>query len=96
MNVKPLRNQIIVKEFEQKETTSSGLVIPESAKGLSHEGEVVAVGVGHMLTDGTYKELEVKVGDTVLYRPRTGTQITLDDVEYLVLSDSDVLLIVGK
>lgn len=93
MNVKPLGDRIIIKVLEKKETTKSGIVLPDAAKEKPQEGEVLAVGSGEMV-DGKKVPLEVKVGDRVIYSKYAGTEIKMDDEEYLILRQSDVLAIV--
>ncbi len=93
MNIKPLGDRIIVKVLEKKETTKSGIVLPDTAKEKPQEGEVLAVGSGEMV-EGKKVPLEVKVGDRVIYSKYAGTEIKMDDEEYLILRQSDVLAIV--
>jgi chaperonin GroES len=95
--LKPLEDRIVVKPGEGEETTSSGLVIPDTAKEKPQEGTVVAAGPGRWNEDGDGRiALDVKVGDTVIYSKYGGTEVKVDGEEYLVLSARDVLAVVGK
>ncbi|MGI6704618.1 MAG: co-chaperone GroES [Clostridia bacterium] len=93
MNIKPLGDRIVVKVLEKQETTKSGIVLPEAAKEKPQEGEVLAVGSGELI-EGKRVPLEVKVGDRVIYSKYAGTEIKMDDEEYLILKQSDVLAII--
>jgi chaperonin GroES len=93
--LKPLEDRIVVKPSEGEETTSSGLVIPDTAKEKPVEGSVVAAGPGRF-EDGERVPLDVKVGDTVIYSKYGGTEVKVDGDEYLILSARDVLAVVGK
>jgi chaperonin GroES len=93
--LKPLEDRIVVKPSEGEETTSSGLVIPDTAKEKPVEGSVVAVGPGRF-EEGNRVPLDVSVGDTVIYSKYGGTEVKVDGDEYLILSARDVLAVVGK
>jgi chaperonin GroES len=94
MNLKPLGERLVVKPAEQEEQTTSGIFLPETAKEKPQQGVVVAAGPGARKEDGERIELDVKVGDTVLYAKYAGTNVKLDDDEYLILKESDILAIV--
>lgn len=94
-SLEPLEDRIIVKPTEEEETTSSGIVIPDTAKEKPQEGEVVAAGPGRF-EDGARVPLDVKVGDKVIYSKYGGTEVKVKGEEYLVLSGRDVLAIVNK
>ena len=94
MALKPLGDRIVVKQVEAQERTKSGLVLPDSAKEKPQEAKVIAVGTGRLLDDGTVKTLEVKTGDRVLYGKYSGTEISLEGTDYLILREEDVLAIV--
>jgi chaperonin GroES len=94
-SLKPLEDRIVVKPGEGEETTSSGLVIPDTAKEKPQEGSVVAVGPGRF-EDGTRVPLDVAVGDKVIYSKYGGTEVKVEGEEYLILSARDVLAVVGK
>src|SRR5213594_1479227 len=94
-SLQPLDDRVVVKASEGEETTASGLVIPDTAKERPQEGEVIAVGPGRF-EDGNRIPLDVKVGDTVIYSKYGGTEVKVDDDEYLILSAHDVLAITTK
>ncbi|NLZ92188.1 MAG: co-chaperone GroES, partial [Clostridiales bacterium] len=93
MNIKPLGDRVVVKVLEKEETTKSGIVLPEAAKEKPQEGEVLAVGSGELI-EGKRIPLEVKVGDRVIYSKYAGTEVKMDDQEYLILRQSDILAII--
>lgn len=93
--IKPLEDRIVVQPLDAEQTTASGLVIPDTAKEKPQEGTVLAVGPGRV-EDGKRVELDVKVGDIVLYSKYGGTEVKYNSEEYLVLSARDVLAIVEK
>lgn len=95
MNLKPLGDRLVVEPRERESTTASGLVLPETAKEKPQEGEVVAVGPGRRDEDGKRIEMDVKVGDVVLYAKYGGTEVKIDEKKLLILKESDVLAIVG-
>ncbi len=90
VNVTPLHDRVLVKRIEEKETAKGGIIIPDTAKEKPQEGEVIAVGAGR-LEKGVRIPLDVKAGDRVLFGKYTGTDIKLDDVEYLILREEDIL-----
>ncbi|MCG6986622.1 MAG: co-chaperone GroES [Gemmatimonadetes bacterium] len=92
--IKPLADRVVVKALEESEQMRGGLYIPDTAKEKPSQGEVVAVGPGKISDDGTRLDMEVKVGDKVLYGKYSGTDVTLDGDEYLILRESDVLAII--
>ena len=94
LKVKPLADRVVVKAIEDNEQMRGGLYIPDTAKEKPQQGEVVAVGPGRV-EDGKRVEMELKVGDKVLYGKYSGTEVTIDDQQYLILRESDVLAIVG-
>ncbi|HEU0077552.1 MAG TPA: co-chaperone GroES [Longimicrobiaceae bacterium] len=95
VKVKPLSDRVVVKATEEAEQMRGGLYIPDTAKEKPQQGEVIAVGPGKVSDDGTRIEPEVKVGDKVLYGKYSGTEVTIDGEQYLILRESDVLAIVG-
>ena len=94
MALKPLADRIVVKRLEAQDKTKSGLVLPDSAKEKPQEGKVVAIGTGRLLDDGGIKPLEIKSGDRVLYGKYSGTEVSLEGEEYLILREEDVLAVV--
>ena len=91
MNIRPLYDRIVVKRIEELETTPNGIVIPDSAKEKPQEGEVLAVGHGKRLEDGTLVPLDVKVGDRVLFGKYSGTETKVVGREYIIMREDDVL-----
>ena len=96
MKFKPLRDRILVKYSEEAEKSAGGLYIPDTAKEKPQKGEIVAVGTGRITDDGKLQKMEVKVGDIVLFDKYSGSKITIDNVEYLIIKEEDVLGIVEK
>ena len=94
MALHPLGDRIVVKTLEAEERTKGGLVLPDTAKEKPQEGKVIAVGKGKLLDDGSVKTPEVKSGDKVLYGKYSGTEISLEGEDYLILREEDVLAIV--
>jgi chaperonin GroES len=93
MTIKPLGERVVIKMLETEETTKSGIVLPGSAKEKPQVAEVIAVGPGGVV-DGKEIKMEVKVGDKVLISKYSGTEVKLDDQEYTILRQSDILAIV--
>jgi chaperonin GroES len=91
MKIRPLYDRIVVKRIEEQETTRSGIIIPDSAQEKPQEAEVVAVGHGKRLEDGTLVALNVKVGDRILFGKYSGNDIRVDGQEYLIMREDDVL-----
>jgi chaperonin GroES len=91
MNIRPLYDRIVVKRIEEKEQVQGGIIIPDTAKEKPQQGEVVAVGRGKRLENGTLVPLDVKVGDRVLFGKYSGNEIKLDGVEYLIMREDEVL-----
>lgn len=94
MKVRPLQDRILVKRLEEKETKKGGIIIPDTAKEKPQEAEVIAVGSGKTLEDGKKQPLEVKKGDKILFGKYSGTEVKIDDEEYLILREEDVLGII--
>ncbi len=96
MSVRPLHDRVIVKRVEEEEKTKGGIIIPDSAKEKPQEGRVIAAGNGKILDDGSRVQMEVKVGDLVLFSKYAGTEIKIDGEEHLILREDDILAIVEK
>ena len=94
IKVKPLADRVVVKPLEDAEQMRGGLYIPDTAKEKPQQGEVMAVGPGKF-EDGKRIDMELKVGDKVLYGKYSGTEVTVDNESYLILRESDVLAVVG-
>lgn len=91
MNFRPLYDRVVVKRIEENDTTRSGIVIPDSAKEKPQQGEVMAIGKGKRLDDGQIVDLDVRVGDRVLFGKYSGSEIKLDGIEYIIMREEDVL-----
>jgi chaperonin GroES len=94
MQIRPLYDRVVIKRVEQQRKTASGIVIPDTAAEKPEQGEVVAVGSGKVLQDGTLRALEVKVGDQVLFGKYAGQTVKIDGEELLVMREDDVMGIV--
>lgn len=95
MNIRPLHDRIVVKRSEAKETVRGGIVIPDSAKEKPQEAEVIAVGEGKYNDQGNRIKLDVKAGDRILIGKYSGNDIKIDDVEYTILREDEVLAVIG-
>ena len=93
--VRPLHDRLLVKRIEEKETVKGGIIIPDTAKEKPQEGEVIAVGNGKNLDNGTKVPLDVKAGDKILFGKYSGTDIKIDNEEYLILREDEVLAIIS-
>jgi chaperonin GroES len=93
INLRPLYDRIVVKRIEEQEAIRNGIIIPDSAQEKSHEGEVMAVGRGKRLEDGTLATLDVKVGDRILFAKYAGSETKSDGTEYIVMREEEVLAI---
>lgn len=96
LNIKPLGDRLVVKPLEEDEVTPSGIVLPETAKEKPQKGEVLSVGPGARDDDGKRIEMDVSVGDTILFAKYGGTEIKLDSDKLLILRESDVLAIMEE
>ncbi len=96
MKVRPLNDRVLVVGIEEKEETTGGIIIPDTAKEKPQEGKIAAVGPGKWNEDGKRIPLEVKTGDRVLFGKYAGNEIKIDDVEYLIMSEDDILGIIEK
>jgi chaperonin GroES len=95
MKIKPLADRVVVKPLEEMEMKKGSIIIPDTAKERPMQGEVVEVGPGKT-EDGKTIAMEVKKGDRVLYGKYSGTEVTIDDIEYLIMRESDILAVIGK
>lgn len=96
MKLKPLGDRILVKRLNQEQKTKGGIIIPDTAQEKPQEAEVVAVGDGRVLDNGTVKKLELKSGDRILFSKYGGSEIKLDGIEHLILREEEVLAIIQK
>ena len=91
MTIRPLHDRLIVKRVEEKESIKGGIIIPDTAKEKPQEGIVIAAGNGKKTEDGKIIPLDVKAGDRILFGKYSGTEIKIDDNEYLILREDEVL-----
>jgi len=91
MKVRPLHDRVLIKRVEEQESVRGGIIIPDSAKEKSQEGEVVAVGTGKMLENGSVVPLEVKAGERILFGKYSGTEIKLEGQDYLILREDEII-----
>jgi chaperonin GroES len=96
MTIRPLHDRVVIKRIEEQETVKGGIIIPDSAKEKSQEGEVVAVGPGKTLENGSVTPLEVREGDRILFGKYSGTEIKVDAQDYLILREDDIIGIFTK
>jgi len=94
--IRPLGDRVVVRASAKEETTKSGIVLPDTAKEKPQEGRVVAVGPGRVADDGKRLPMEVKEGDTVIYAKYAGSEVKLNEVEYLLLSERDILAVLSR
>ena len=94
LNIKPLGDRIVVKPMEAEEKTKGGIILPDTAKEKPVEGTIVAAGPGRKSDDGKIVEMEVKVGEKILYGKYSGTEITIGGEENLIMRESDIFAIV--
>jgi len=94
MNIKPLADRVVVKPLEEMEVKKGSIIIPDTAKERPMEGQVIEVGPGKV-EEGKKVAMEVKKGDKVLYGKYSGTEVTIDDIEYLIMKESDILAIIS-
>jgi chaperonin GroES len=95
MKFRPLHDRVVVKRIEQEGKSKGGIIIPDTAKEKPQEGEVIAVGPGDRDEAGKIHALDVKVGDRVLFGKWSGTEIKIDDVDYLVMKESDIVGVIA-
>ena len=94
MKIRPLHDRVIVRRVEEKKTTVSGLIIPDSSAEKPSRGEVVAAGNGRISADGKVIPLDVKVGDTVMFGQYSGSEITVDEEKLLVMSEDEIVAVI--
>ena len=96
MKLRPLGDRVVIKRVDQEEMTKGGIIIPDTAKEKPVEAEVIAVGPGKLLKDGTTRPLEVKQGDRVLIGKWSGTEIKLEGAEHVIVREEDILAVMGR
>ena len=94
--VRPLGDRVLVRRIEAEEKTAGGIVLPDTAKEKPKEGEIVAVGEGKLLDDGTRSKMQIKKGDSVLFTSYAGTEIKIGGKEHLIMDESDIMAIVEE
>ena len=95
MKIKPLGDRVLVKPIEEKDVTKGGIIIPDTAQEKPQEGEIVAVGTGKLDDDGKKIAFNVKKGDRVLMPKYGGTEVKIDDKEYQIVREEDILAVIG-
>ena len=95
MKIRPLHDRILVERLEEQETVRGGIIIPDTAKEKPQEGKVIAVGTGKVTDDGKRLGLDVKVGDKILFGKYSGSEVKVDDKDYLIMREEDILAILG-
>jgi chaperonin GroES len=95
MQVRPLHDRVLVKRIEEKEVVKGGIIIPDTAKEKPMEGEIVAVGPGKLQEDGKRSPIDVMPGDRVLFGKYAGTEIKIDDVDYVIMREEEILAVLA-
>jgi chaperonin GroES len=96
MNVRPLHDRVLVKRVEEKEVVKGGIIIPDTAKEKPMEGEVIAAGPGKIMEDGKRAPMDVKAGDRILFGKYSGTEIKIDDQDYVIMREDEILAVLAK
>ena len=94
MKIRPLHDRILIKRLEEQEVKKGGIIIPDTAKEKPQEGKVIAVGNGKVSDEGKKIPLDVKAGDKILFGKYSGSEVKIDDEEYLIMREEDVLAII--
>ena len=94
MKLKPLNDRVLVKRLEEETVTAGGIIIPDSAKEKPMKGEIIAVGPGKLAEDGKHLKMHVEKGDLVLFNKYAGTEIKVDDEDFLVMREDDILAVI--
>ncbi|RMG34524.1 MAG: co-chaperone GroES [Gammaproteobacteria bacterium] len=94
MNIRPLHDRVVVRRIDAETTTAGGIIIPDNAQEKPIQGEIIAVGDGAILEDGSRRPLDLKVGDRVLFGKYSGTEVKLGDEELLVMRESDIMAVI--
>ena len=95
LQLKPLADRVVLKKLDAEDKTSGGIVLPDTAKEKPQQGEILAVGPGRVDDKGNRTPMEVKVGDKVLFAKYSGTEVKIEGVEYLIMTERDILAVVG-
>jgi len=94
--IRPLGDRVLVRPSQREEVTKSGIVLPDTAKEKPQRGQVIAVGAGKINEDGSRQPVDVKTGDQVLFAKYAGTELKIEDDEFLILSEKDILAVVSE
>lgn len=94
LNIRPLHDRVVVKRVEEERTTPGGIVIPDTATEKPMRGEVVAIGTGKILENGDVRQVDVKLGDIVLFGKYAGTEVKIDGDEYVVMREDDIMAVI--
>lgn len=96
MKARPLHDRVVLQRIEEKETVKGGIIIPDTAKEKPMEGKVISVGPGKIMEDGKRSPMDVKAGDRVLFGKYAGTEIKIDDQEYVIMKEDEILAVLQK
>ena len=96
MKTRPLHDRVLLKRIEETETVKGGIIIPDTAKEKPMEGQVISVGPGKMMEDGKRSPMQVKTGDRVLFGKYAGTEIKIDDEEYIIMREEEILAVLMR
>ena len=96
MKTTPLHDRVLLKRIEDKESVKGGIIIPDTAKEKPMEGEVISVGPGKIMEDGKRSPMDLKAGDRVLFGKYAGTEIKIDDEEYVIMREEEILAVLTK
>jgi chaperonin GroES len=96
MKARPLHDRVFLKRIEEKEAVKGGIIIPDTAKEKPMEGEVISVGPGKIMEDGKRSPMDLKAGDRVLFGKYAGTEIKIDDEEYVIMREEEILAVLTK
>ncbi len=96
MKTRPLHDRVLLRRIEEKETVKGGIIIPDTAKEKPMEGEVISVGPGKLMEDGNRSPMDVKAGDRVLFGKYAGTEIRIDDEEFIIMREEEILAVLVK
>ena len=96
MKAKPLHDRVILKRIDETQTIKGGIIIPDTAKEKPMEGEVISAGPGKIMEDGKRSPMDVKAGDRVLFGKYTGTEIEIDDEEYIIMREEEILAVLNR
>ena len=96
MNIRPLHDRVLVKRSEAQEQIRGGIIIPDTAKEKPQEAEVIAVGPGKLSDDGKRSPMDVQAGDRILMGKYSGSEIKIDDIDYVILREDEILAVIGN